>query len=323
MENIGKVDLREKSASKAPIARLADRVAGVFVPVVMGVALVTLFVWVIVGASVEFAISSAVAVLVIYCPCALGLATPVAIMMGTGVGARHGILIKTGEALQRAQEIDTVVLDKTGTITSGHLSVQKVSIFDSRLQEEELIAVVAALEEKSEHPLAEAIIEYAAEKKYKIPEMTDFKAVFGRGVQGKEKYGAQRQYYVGNSHFLDEQGIQIEKKHMREIDRLVEIGMTPLLIADKKCILGVIGVMDEVKDSSRESVQAWKRMGIRVIMLTGDHMKTAQAICSKLSIEEVIAEVLLQEKEKTIMTLKQEQFERCGCCYAVESKSDS
>ena len=176
--------VEEASASKAPIAQLADKVAGVFVPAVMGIALVTLIVWLVVGAGAEFAISSAIAVLVISCPCALGLATPVAIMVGTGVGASHGILIKSGEALQQARDIDTVVLDKTGTITSGKLKVMHVGVSVGNMSTGTLVQVAAALEKKSEHPLAEAVLEYAGRMGLGIPEIRDFKAVFGRGVEG-------------------------------------------------------------------------------------------------------------------------------------------
>ncbi len=176
--------VEEASSSKAPIAQLADKVAGVFVPVVMGIALVTLLVWLFLGAGAEFAISSAIAVLVISCPCALGLATPVAIMVGTGVGANHGILIKSGEALQQAKEIDTVVMDKTGTITSGRLKVMGMGCYVQDMSLETLMQIGAALEKKSEHPLAEAIVEYAEKKRLRIPEVRDFKAVFGRGVEG-------------------------------------------------------------------------------------------------------------------------------------------
>lgn len=176
--------VEEASASKAPIARLADKVAGVFVPVVICIALVTLFVWLLAGAGAEFAISSAIAVLVISCPCALGLATPVAIMVGTGVGARHGILIKSGEALQQAKEVDTVVLDKTGTLTSGKLHVTGTGCYVQDMSLETLVSIAAALEKKSEHPLAEAIVAYAERERLELPEVRDFKAVFGRGVEG-------------------------------------------------------------------------------------------------------------------------------------------
>lgn len=295
--------VEEAGASKAPIAKLADKVAGVFVPVVIGISLITLAAWLIAGAGAEFAISCAIAVLVISCPCALGLATPVAIMVGTGVGANHGILIKSGEALQQAQEIDTVVLDKTGTITSGSLKVQEVHMNAADMTKERLMLVAAALEKKSEHPLAEAIVEYAQnEIGTKIPEATDFKAVFGRGVEGVVDG---KRYFVGNRAYLEENNILSKEAQLPSITEMADEGMTPLLVADVRKLLGVVGVSDEIKQSSGEAVEEWHRMGVSVIMLTGDNLRTAQAVQKKLSVDEVVAEVLPQDKEKKISALKQ------------------
>ena len=295
--------VEEAGASKAPIAKLADKVAGVFVPVVIGISLITLAAWLIAGAGAEFAISCAIAVLVISCPCALGLATPVAIMVGTGVGANHGILIKSGEALQQAQEIDTVVLDKTGTITSGSLKVQEVHMNAADMTKERLMLVAAALEKKSEHPLAEAIVEYAQnEIGTKIPEATDFKAVFGRGVEGVVDG---KRYFVGNRAYLEENNILSKEAQLPAITEMADEGMTPLLVADVRKLLGVVGVSDEIKQSSGEAVEEWHRMGVSVIMLTGDNLRTAQAVQKKLSVDEVVAEVLPQDKEKKISALKQ------------------
>ncbi len=294
--------VEEAGASKAPIAKLADKVAGVFVPVVIGIALITLAVWLLAGAGAEFAISSAIAVLVISCPCALGLATPVAIMVGTGVGAGHGILIKSGEALQQAKEIDTVVLDKTGTITAGRLQVVHVSIATEGMAEADFVKIAAALEKKSEHPLAEAIVEFARAKKLTIPEVTDFKAVFGRGVEGVLN---DSRYYVGNQAYLTENHIGIDELQSRQMAALADEGLTPLLVADEKRLLGIIGVADEVRESSYEAIEAWHRMGVRVIMLTGDNQRTARAVRRKLSLEEVVAEVLPEDKEKKIRQLQQ------------------
>jgi len=344
--------VEEASASKAPIAQLADKVAGVFVPVVMGIALITFCVWLLAGAGMEFAISTAIAVLVISCPCALGLATPVAIMVGTGVGARSGILIKSGEGLQRAREIDTVVMDKTGTITAGKLKCMEVSVYARALSVGSLVQIAAALEKKSEHPLAEAVLEYAASMKLSVPEVRDFRAVFGRGVEGvlaedlppkpmsqevsdgptahlslmgeKLKNDSQRpggeaatnrwdagakagtRYFVGNRAFLEENGIHIEKMVSEGIVRLADEGMTPLLVAEEGRFLGVIGVADEVKSTSREAIGKLKEMGIHVVMLTGDNARTAEAVRKRLEIEEVVAEVLPQDKEKKISALQAE-----------------
>ncbi len=313
--------VEEASASKAPIAQLADKVSGVFVPVVILIALITLVVWLAVGAGAEFAISAAIAVLVISCPCALGLATPVAIMVGTGVGASHGILIKSGEALQQAKEIDTVVLDKTGTITEGKLKVKKVHVFDYNIKKEQLLVLAAALEKQSEHPLAEAIVDAAEEallydgnsNNLSYPSVQQFKAVFGRGIQGivsaqwMEQSGLEQGgYFIGNKAYLEEQNIVIEGANQKVIDDLADDGQTPLLVANLSTLLGVIGVADQLKESSREAIADWHKMNIRVIMLTGDNKRTAEAVRKQLGLEEVIAEVLPQDKEQKISQLKEQ-----------------
>ena len=350
--------VEEASASKAPIAQLADKVAGVFVPTVMTISLITLIVWLLNGATAEFAISTAIAVLVISCPCALGLATPVAIMVGTGVGAGNGILIKTGEALQQAKEIDTVVLDKTGTITSGKLKVEEVGGYQSDFPADAMMQIAAALEKKSEHPLAEAVVEYAESFQLTIPEIVDFKATFGRGVEGAlaadfhaEKvakkdgptavfYAGKRdstadvpensgkiaeqnpatgiarsdadsvtfpagtKFYVGNLAFLQEKNITLPQGAAEGLNRMADEGMTPLLVAQEGRFLGIIGVSDTVKATSYEAINAWEKMGVRVIMLTGDNRRTAEAVRQKLGISEVVAEVLPQDKEKKVSELK-------------------
>lgn len=381
--------VEEASASKAPIAQLADKVAGVFVPTVMAISLITLIVWLASGATAEFAISTAIAVLVISCPCALGLATPVAIMVGTGVGASNGILIKTGEALQQAKEIDTVVLDKTGTITSGKLKVEEAGGYQSDFPVDAMMQIAAALEKKSEHPLAEAVVEYAESFRLPIPEITDFQATFGRGVEGalEQDFAAQEflkkdgptavfyagkfdekntgnsvgtengtndaatmtkgssnpaerlqrkviipagtKFYVGNLAFLQEKNIILPDGALDALNRMADEGMTPLLVAmdvnfqevnfreggsQEACIqkswpketgfLGIIGVADTVKATSYEAIQAWEKMGVKVIMLTGDNRRTAEAVREKLGISEVVAEVLPQDKEKKVSELK-------------------
>lgn len=311
--------VEEASASKAPIAKLADRVAGVFVPVVIGIALVTLLGWLLSSATPEFAISSAIAVLVISCPCALGLATPVAIMVGTGVGANHGILIKSGEALQQAKEVNTVVLDKTGTVTSGKLHVEQILIAGGNtpdpkgtsdsMSKSRLVEIAAALEKKSEHPLAEAIVDYAVGEKLSIPEVADFRATFGRGVEGNLQ---DKKYYLGNLAFLEEHGIAVSETEKEQINHMAEAGMTPLHLAEEHRFLGVIGVADEIKASSFRAIKAWEKMGIRVIMLTGDNRRTAEAVRQKLGIAEVVAEVRPQDKEQKIRQLQEQ-----GCKVAM------
>nr|WP_300660909.1 heavy metal translocating P-type ATPase [uncultured Acetatifactor sp.] len=329
--------VEEASASKAPIAQLADKVAGVFVPVVIGIALVTLAVWLLAGAGAEFAISTAIAVLVISCPCALGLATPVAIMVGTGVGAGHGILIKSGEALQQAREVDTVVMDKTGTITAGKLKVMQTGVCVRDMAEETMLQIAAALEKKSEHPLAEAVVEHAVSRNLPLPEVKEFKAVFGRGVEGvlaedmaprrfvpegaepvsatrlmaENGNGAGRagakagtRYFVGNQQYLEENGIAVDPMVQESIAGLADQGMTPLLMAQEGRFLGFIGVADEIKSTSKDAIRKFQEMGIRVVMLTGDNRRTAEAVRKRLGIEEVVAEVLPQDKEKKISQLK-------------------
>lgn len=305
--------VEEASASKAPIAQLADKVAGVFVPTVITISLITLLVWLLNGATAEFAISTAIAVLVISCPCALGLATPVAIMVGTGVGAGNGILIKTGEALQQAKEIDTVVLDKTGTITSGKLKVEEVGGYQSDFPADAMMQIAAALEKKSEHPLAEAVVEYAERFRLTIPEIVDFKATFGRGVEGalaadtgSVDIPAGTKFYVGNLAFLQEKNITLPQGAAEGLNRMADEGMTPLLVAQEGRFLGIIGVSDTVKATSYEAINAWEKMGVRVIMLTGDNRRTAEAVRQKLGISEVVAEVLPQDKEKKVSELKRQ-----------------
>ena len=312
--------MEEASASKAPIAQLADKVAGVFVPIVMGIALVTLAVWLLAGAGAEFAISTAIAVLVISCPCALGLATPVAIMVGTGVGASHGILIKSGEALQRAKEVDTVVLDKTGTITSGQLHVTQIGCYVSDMTLDTLAGIAAALEKKSEHPLAEAVVEYAQRRQLKLPEIKDFQAVFGRGVEGtltdgKAEAGTQTgklsspvkagtRFRVGNRAYLEENGIKIPEEVLKGLEQIAAEGKTPLLVAADDRLLGSIAVADTVKPGASVAINQLRKLGIHVVMLTGDNKRTAEAVRAELGIEEAVAEVLPQDKEKKIRELQ-------------------
>ena len=289
--------VEEASSSKAPIARMADKIAGIFVPTVMGIALLTGIVWLVMGAEFEFALSCAIAVLVISCPCALGLATPVAIMVGTGKGAENGILIKSGEALEITHNVQSVVLDKTGTITEGKPIVTDVISFG--MSENEILKIGAALEKKSEHPLAEAVLLKA--KGMELPNAENFAAIPGKGITAEIQGSV---YYAGNQKLIKEQGISCEKA-LSSIEKLSEEGKTPLILADEKQILGVIGVADVVKPTSAKAIQELKKLGIQVIMLTGDNARTAKAIQKQLDIDTVIAEVLPQDKEREISRLQE------------------
>lgn len=290
----------EASASKAPIAKIADKISGVFVPIVMCISLVTFIVWIIAGATFEFALSCAICVLVISCPCALGLATPVAIMVGTGKGAENGILIKSGEALETAHSVDTVVLDKTGTITTGKPSV--TDFIPVNIDEKEFMKIASALEEKSEHALANAVVEYTKEFSGKIV-MTDFEAISGKGV--KAKYGNSI-YLSGNRRLIDEYKINVSDDINSVIDNLAASGKTPLIFAKDKNVIGVAAVADVVKETSGLAISKLKSMGIRVIMLTGDNKLTADGIGKSLEVDDIIAEVLPQDKEAVISKLKDE-----------------
>lgn len=290
--------VEEASSSKAPIARMADKIAGIFVPTVMGIALLTGIVWLLMGAEFEFALSCAIAVLVISCPCALGLATPVAIMVGTGKGAENGILIKSGEALEITHNVQSVVLDKTGTITEGKPVVTDIISFG--MAENEILKIGAALEKKSEHPLAEAVLLKA--KGMELPNAESFAAIPGKGITAEIQGTV---YYAGNQKLIKEQGISCEKA-LSSMEKLSEEGKTPLILADEKQVLGVIGVADVVKPTSAKAIQELKKLGIQVIMLTGDNARTAKAIQKQLDIDTVIAEVLPQDKEREISRLQEE-----------------
>ncbi len=293
--------VEEASSSKAPIARLADKIAGVFVPTVIGITIVTFIVWLASGADFEFAMSCGIAVLVISCPCALGLATPVAIMVGTGKGAENGILIKSGEALETAHIVDTVVMDKTGTITYGKPVVTDIRTY-AGISENDLLKAAGSLEKGSEHPLAEAIVSDCEKKNIILEKVNDFEALFGKGIKGRLSSG--KLYYAGNEKLMDEAHIAISSEIKKEIEQFAKQGKTPLLFADETQIIGMIVVADVVKPTSREAVRQFKEYGIHVIMLTGDNEVTAQAIKDQVGIDEVIAGVLPTQKEEKISALK-------------------
>lgn len=291
--------VEDANATKAPIAKLADKISGVFVPVVIVIAIVTVLVWLFMGYSFEFALSLGITVLVISCPCALGLATPVAIMVGTGKGAQHGILVKSAEALETMHSINTVVLDKTGTITEGKPVVTDI-LTNGELTEEELILIAASIEKPSEHPLAEAIVEKAKELGLTLKKVDNFNSVSGMGIaaliDGKP-------YIAGNLALMNEEGIDLGQ-FQDESDRLANEGKTPLFFGDKEKVFGIIAVADVVKKNSKQAIELFKKMGIDVVMLTGDNKRTAEAIRRQLDIDRVVAEVLPQDKEREIREIQ-------------------
>ncbi|MEA4932238.1 MAG: heavy metal translocating P-type ATPase [Lawsonibacter sp.] len=294
--------VEEASASKAPIAKLADQVAGVFVPVVMGIAAVTAVVWLAFsGGDVTKALTAGVAVLVISCPCALGLATPVAIMVGTGKGAENGILIKSAEALETLHTIDTVVLDKTGTLTQGKPVVTDILPGES-MEEDGLLTLAACLEAPSEHPLAAAIVEQAKRRKLPVASVQGFSAMHGRGVRavvgGKAFLG-------GNRAMMEEAGVDLAGFDAKA-EALAAQGKTPLYFAEERRVLGLIAVADTPKPTSAAAVAAFQELGIDVIMLTGDNQRTADAIGTQLGVTQVLAEVMPQDKEQKIKELQEQ-----------------
>ena len=291
----------DASGSKAPIARLADRVSAVFVPVVIAVALAAGGIWLMMGASVEFAFSITISILVISCPCALGLATPVAIMVGTGRGAAHGILIKSGAALETAGNIDTVLMDKTGTLTEGR--PQLVSIRPIGITADELIALAAALEAGSEHPIAAAIRSYAERKALDVPAAVDFQAVFGRGVRARVG-GAD--CAAGNAALLAELNVPLSEEITAALADMAERGETALAVVRENRAVGLLGVRDAEKPTSAAAVAQMKAMGLTPVMLTGDDARTAQVIAARLGIDHVIAGVLPSEKRAHVERLQQE-----------------
>lgn len=291
--------VEEASGAKAPIAKLADKISGVFVPVVIGIALITFIVWLSVGYGLEFAMARGISVLVISCPCALGLATPVAIMVGTGKGAENGILVKSGEALETLRAVDTVVMDKTGTITEGKPSVTDAVAYGA--SEEEVIELAAALEKKSEHPLASAVLEKCAERGLSAPEAEEFVAIFGMGIEGTVDG---RKIFVGNSLLADKYGAKSEEA-FEKVKEFAEKGKTPLIVGTEGQIFGIIAVADTVRENAREAIAEIKNRGLKVVMLTGDNEITARAVADDVGVDEVVAGVLPDLKEKKIRELKE------------------
>ncbi|MBS6163074.1 MAG: heavy metal translocating P-type ATPase [Clostridiales bacterium] len=292
--------VEDASASKAPIAKLADKVSRIFVPTVIGLALLSAIVWLFVGETFEFALATAISVLVISCPCALGLATPTAIMVGTGKGAENGILIKSAEALETAHTIDTVVLDKTGTITEGKPQVTDL-LPSNGVSARALLEIAASLEAQSEHPLASAILERAEAEGISPRAAEQFEAISGFGLRAVLDGVA---YFAGNLRLMERQGIDVSAVS-GDAGRLADEGKTPLYFADEKRLLGIIAAADVIKETSGAAIRAFEKLGIRVVMLTGDNKKTAAAIQKALGIDEAIAEVLPQDKEQEIRRLQE------------------
>ncbi len=291
----------EATSSKAPIAKLADKVSGVFVPIVIGIALISTISWLIAGYGLEFALSIGISVLVISCPCALGLATPTAIMVGTGRGATNGILIKSAEALETAHSIDMVVLDKTGTITEGKPAVTNILCREGT-SEKELLQIAASLEKLSEHPLAEAIVTEAEKAEISYLSVSDFQQIAGKGITGVIDG---RLCLAGNRRLMEASGITDEEL-LRLGEDLAVDGKTPLFFARANELIGVIAVADVVKPTSKQAIEEMSSMGIEVVMLTGDNAKTAEAIRRQVGAPHVIAEVLPQDKEEEIRRLQRE-----------------
>ena len=290
----------EATSSKAPIAKLADKVSGYFVPAVIGIAVLAAVVWLALGASWHFALTIAISVLVISCPCALGLATPTAIMVGTGRGAKSGILIKSATALETAHKVDTVILDKTGTITSGKPVL--TDILPVKVTENELLAFAAGLEKLSEHPLGEAIVAAAEAKQLALPEAVNYKQIPGQGVKAEI---AGSECAAGNFKLLEALNVDVSSL-MDQYDKLAAQGKTPLYFVRAGELLGCIAVADTVKPTSKEAIGKLQAMGLHVLMVTGDNRATAEAIRTQVGVDEAVAQVLPQDKEAVVRKLQQE-----------------
>lgn len=290
----------DAAATKAPIAKIADRVSGIFVPLVIGIAVITFLLWMLAGQTFGYALARAISVLVISCPCALGLATPVAIMVGNGVGARHGVLFKTAVSLEEVGKIQIMALDKTGTITKGEPKV--VGIYAAgAVEEAELLRVALAVEKRSEHPLAKAVVRYGQENGMEPVEVTDFQALSGNGVMAAlDEVGI-----AGGNLELVRQFTDVAKEHVQLADRLAGKGETPLFFAKKGKFLGIISVADVIREDSAEAIEELKNLGIHVVMVTGDQERTAVSIAKEAGLDEVVAGVKPDGKETVVRKLKE------------------
>ena len=296
--------VEEASNSKAPISRIADRVSGVFVPIVIGIAIIATIIWLVLGQSIEFALSIGISILVISCPCALGLATPVAIMVGTGKGAENGILIKSAEVLENIHNMNTFVFDKTGTITEGKPIVTDIK---SLIDEDEFIKKVYSIESNSEHPLAEAVCEMAKSKSVEKEPVENFKAVAGKGIEATIN---KKKYIGGNQKLLEEYKVNL-KEIKSQMDSLSNDGKTVLIFACDNKLIGYIAVADTIKNTSREAIENLKKLDKEIIMITGDNKLVADSIAKDVGIEKVIAEVLPQDKQDEVDKLQKEGKKVC------------
>lgn len=297
LDNIIKL-VDEATSSKAPIAKLADKIALYFVPIVISIAIISSIIWLITGSGLEFALSIGISILVVSCPCALGLATPTAIMVGTGRGASIGVLIKSAEALEQLHSVNTVILDKTGTITKGIPSV--TDIIALGISDEKLLSLAGGIEEKSSHPLSKAVVRKMTNENIKGSIVEDFKNIPGKGILGKID---NKTILAGNIKLMNENNIIIDNSKIN-IEEYINDGKTPLYYAYDGILIGLIFLADEIKETSKEAIKLLQSKGIHVIMLTGDHKKTALAIQKKIGVDEVIAEVLPEDKEATISQIQ-------------------
>nr|WP_243861959.1 heavy metal translocating P-type ATPase [Enterococcus faecalis] len=295
--------VEDAQGSKAPIAQLADKISGVFVPIVIGLAVLSGLAWFFLGQeSWIFALTITISVLVIACPCALGLATPTAIMVGTGKGAENGVLIKSGDALETTHKIQTIVFDKTGTITEGKPVVTDILVADSALSEAELLTLAASAEQGSEHPLGEAIVGAAKERQLPLAEGSDFSAIPGHGIRVTVN---ERVLLLGNIKLMKEEAIELST-FVQQADRLAEEGKTPMFVAKDGSFAGIIAVADTVKDSSQTAIARLHKMGIEAVMITGDNKRTAEAIAKQVGIDRVLSEVLPEDKALEVKKLQAE-----------------
>lgn len=285
--------VEDANSTKAPIGRLADKISKFFVPTVIGIAFISAVIWLILGESFEFALDILISVLVISCPCALGLATPVAIMVGTGVGAKNGILIKSAEKLEIAHKIDTVIMDKTGTVTKGELQVTDLLGNNT----DSYMSLIYSLEKFSEHPIARAVVKYCKENNITSFDVENFENILGYGISG---FINGKKYFCGNLKFLESNNIG-NNKFCNEVDGLLESGKTLLYLSNEKEVLGVIAVMDTIKEDSKDAISKMKKMGIKTVMATGDNIKVASFVSKEIKTDCVEAEVLPQDKEKIVL----------------------
>ena len=291
----------EATNTKAPIAKIADKISGYFVPAIIIIAIISAIVWAILGKEMSFVINTFITVLVVACPCSLGLATPLAIVVSSGTASRKGILIKNSESLENAHKAKTIVFDKTGTLTNGKLSVNKIYNYSNR-KDEEIIQAVASIENKSEHPIARGIVDYAKNKNIKLLEAKDFKNISGYGIYAKLN---EYEYYIGNTKLMKEQNIDIEER-LKDEEELEKDGNSILFISENNKVIALIGVKDTIRENAKEVIEKLKEQGKKVVMLTGDNENTAKSIAESIGITDVIANVLPKQKAEKIQELKKD-----------------